>query len=256
MLLSRGREARKGGFLARRAWRHLGRKRRRSGTFRRRRRRMGGRERGRQAGGGATKKTRGETMVEGRGKRTGAEREGGGKAGRPGIDRLKKGWIFLPPEAEDPPCRRTLRVCCGRDWPISGHSRGIKSTSGFLSSPAICMFCRRASLFASRDAQRETKETAKSSSRGIFRFQTPAKSPNADATEGAESSQACRRAGKIVFRKRKGRRKVDPLNHARGRRKIIAWQSHANALADPLAEIAFRSFAARAISPRNFEEAN
>lgn len=28
--------------------------------------------------------------------RTGAEREGGGKAGRPGIDRLKKGWIFLP----------------------------------------------------------------------------------------------------------------------------------------------------------------
>lgn len=29
-------------------------------------------------------------------KRTGAEREGGGKVGRPGIDRLKKGWIFLP----------------------------------------------------------------------------------------------------------------------------------------------------------------
>lgn len=28
--------------------------------------------------------------------RTGAKREGGGKAGRPGIDRLKKGWIFLP----------------------------------------------------------------------------------------------------------------------------------------------------------------
>lgn len=46
----------------------------------------------------------------GKWKRTGAEREGGGKAGRPGIDRLKKGWIFLPPEAEDPPCRRTLRV--------------------------------------------------------------------------------------------------------------------------------------------------
>lgn len=29
-------------------------------------------------------------------KRTEAEREGGGKVGRPGIDRLKKGWIFLP----------------------------------------------------------------------------------------------------------------------------------------------------------------
>lgn len=28
--------------------------------------------------------------------RTGAKREGGGKAGRPSIDRLKKGWIFLP----------------------------------------------------------------------------------------------------------------------------------------------------------------
>lgn len=28
--------------------------------------------------------------------RTGAEREGSGKVGRPGIDRLKKGWIFLP----------------------------------------------------------------------------------------------------------------------------------------------------------------
>lgn len=28
-------------------------------------------------------------------KRTGAESEGGGKVGRPGIDRLKKGWIFL-----------------------------------------------------------------------------------------------------------------------------------------------------------------
>lgn len=27
---------------------------------------------------------------------TGAKREGGGKVGRPGIDRLKKGWIFLP----------------------------------------------------------------------------------------------------------------------------------------------------------------
>lgn len=27
--------------------------------------------------------------------RTGAKREGGGKVGRPGIDRLKKGWIFL-----------------------------------------------------------------------------------------------------------------------------------------------------------------
>lgn len=42
---------------------------------------------------GATKKTReGVTRVE----RTAAEREGSGKAGRPGIDRLKKGWIFLP----------------------------------------------------------------------------------------------------------------------------------------------------------------
>lgn len=29
-------------------------------------------------------------------KRTGAETKGGGKVGRPGIDRLKKGWIFLP----------------------------------------------------------------------------------------------------------------------------------------------------------------
>lgn len=27
--------------------------------------------------------------------RIGAERVGGGKVGRPGIDRLKKGWIFL-----------------------------------------------------------------------------------------------------------------------------------------------------------------
>lgn len=27
--------------------------------------------------------------------RIGAKREGGGKVGRPGIDRLKKGWIFL-----------------------------------------------------------------------------------------------------------------------------------------------------------------
>lgn len=28
-------------------------------------------------------------------KRTGAVKKGGGKVGRPGIDRLKKGWIFL-----------------------------------------------------------------------------------------------------------------------------------------------------------------
>lgn len=44
--------------------------------------------------GGATKKRRGGTDGDGGG--TGAKREGGGKAGRPGIDRLKKGWIFLP----------------------------------------------------------------------------------------------------------------------------------------------------------------
>lgn len=40
---------------------------------------------------GATKKRLGATGVE----RKGAERKGGGKVGRPGIDRLKKGWIFL-----------------------------------------------------------------------------------------------------------------------------------------------------------------
>jgi len=42
--------------------------------------------------GSATKKHEKAMGVE----RIGAEREGGGKAGRSGIDRLKKGWIFLP----------------------------------------------------------------------------------------------------------------------------------------------------------------
>lgn len=55
------------------------------------------REDSRSSSGGATKKRRDEEATGRREvERTGAETKGGGKVGRPGIDRLKKGWIFLP----------------------------------------------------------------------------------------------------------------------------------------------------------------
>lgn len=72
------------GVFGEERWRHLGRKRQRSGG-------KACAERVSSGGGGVRKKRRG--AGEGRMERGRGEKEGGG---RPGIDRLKKGWIFLP----------------------------------------------------------------------------------------------------------------------------------------------------------------
>lgn len=115
---------RKGGSWQR-VWRHLGRKRRRSETFRRR---WGCKRESSLA-------TRGCDEVRTTRRRGWNARERKGKV----VVRLvvlvstawKRGGFFYP-WAEDPPCRRT---CSGheRDWPISGpSSRGIKIRAVFL----------------------------------------------------------------------------------------------------------------------------